>query len=377
MQFSYHKPNSDELKQLGKILTQCFNAPALDEPVYLNRIGIDNTRIIRTDDHIAGGLGLLSMGQWYNGANIPMVGVAAVGIAPEYRGKGAAIALLRSVLEELYTKEIPISVLFSAAQPLYRKAGYEQAGTLCNWEVSTDSIRSQHHTLEVRSLNLDSDLFAKLYDQQAYLNQGFLDRNSVIWQMIKHAETPMYAYQFENEGYIIFQQQQSRLIIRDWVLLTPAAVRQFWTFLANHLSQIDAIEWKSAPVDALNLCLPDQTAKLKWLRAWMLRIVHLEKALQLRNYPNINAELHLDIQDSILSNNQGKFILTVEQGRGTVTSGGRGELQLEIRSLAPLYTGLFTANQLAQASLLTGTPAAIQTAAQIFASPLPWMPDFF
>jgi len=377
MQFTYHTPNSDELKQLGKILTQSFNAPALDEPVYLNRIGIDNTRIIQTDDQLAGGLGLLNMGQWYNGANIPMVGVAAVGIAPEYRGKGAAIALMQSVLQELYTKEIPISVLFSAAQPLYRKAGYEQAGTLCTWEVATDSIQSQQHTLEVRSLSLDSDLFAKLYDQQAYLNQGFLDRNAVIWQMIKRSESPMYAYQFENKGYIIFQQQQSRLIIRDWVLLTPAAVRQFWTFLANHLSQIDYIEWKSAPVDALSLCLPDQTAKLKRLSVWMLRIVHLEKALQLRNYPNINAELHLDIQDSILPNNQGKFILTVENGRGSITSGGRGDLQLEIRSLSSLYTGLFTAEQLARSSLLTGTPEAIQIATQIFASPIPWMPDFF
>ncbi|MEP0916433.1 GNAT family N-acetyltransferase [Leptolyngbya sp. DQ-M1] len=378
MQFTYHTPqHTDEIKQLGKILTQCFNALPSDEAAYLNRIGIENTRILRINDQIGGGLGLLHLGQWYNGANIPMVGVAAVGIAPEYRGKGTAIALLQSVLQELHTKETPISVLFSAAQPLYRKAGYEQAGTLCHWEVSTASIQSKQHTLEVRSLSLDSEMFAELYNQQACLNQGFLDRNTVMWEMIKHSESPMYAYQFENEGYVIFQQKQDCLIIRDWVLLTAAAVRQFWTFLSNHLSQIDRVEWKSAPVDALSLCLPDQTAKVKWIKPWMLRIVHLQRALELRNYPNINAELHLDIQDAMLPNNQGKFILSVENGRGTVTSGGRGELQLEIRSLSPLYTGLFSAEQLALTSLLTGTPEAIQTATQIFASPTPWMPDFF
>ncbi len=375
MQFTYHTPQeTNELKQLGDILIQCFNAP--NEPVFLNRIGIENARILKTNGQIVGGLGLLSLGQWYNGANIPMVGVSGVGVAPEYRGKGTAIALMQSVLQELYAKEIPISVLFSAAQPLYRKAGYEQAGSLCNWEVSTDSIQSQKHTLEVRSLSLESDLFSELYNQQAHLNQGFLDRNAVIWQAIKHSDTQMYAYQFENEGYIIFQQQQNCLVIRDWVLLTPAAVQQFWTFLANHRSQIDRVEWKSSPVDALSLCLPDQSAKIKWLRCWLLRIVHLEKALQQRNYPNISAELHLDIQDSILPN-QGKFILTIENGCGTVASGGRGELQLEIRSLSPLYTGLFTAEQLARSALLTGTPEAIQTATRIFASPIPWMPDFF
>lgn len=378
MQFTYHTPkHPDEIKQLGKILTQCFNAPPSDEAVYLNRIGIENTRILRINDQIGGGLGLLHLGQWYNGANIPMVGVAAVGIAPEYRGKGTATALIHSVLQELYNQETPISVLFSAAQPLYRKAGYEQAGTLCTWEVSTASIGSKKHTLEVRSLSLDSDIFAQLYKQQTCVTQGFLDRSAVMWEMIKHSETPTYAYQFENEGYIIFYQKQDRLIIRDWVLLTPAAVTQFWTFLANHRSQIEQIEWRSAPIDALSLCLPDQTAQIKSISRWMLRIVHLQKALQLRNYPPINAELHLDVRDSLLPNNQGKFILSVENGCGTVTSGGRGELQLEIRSLSPLYTGLFTAEQLALASLLTGTPEAIQTATQIFASPTPWMPDFF
>ncbi|MBE9010894.1 GNAT family N-acetyltransferase [Pseudanabaenaceae cyanobacterium LEGE 13415] len=372
--FTYHTTEyTEELEQLGNILVQCFNATG--EPTFLNRLGIENTRILKSDGEIAGGLGMLSLGQWYNGANIPMIGIAGVGIAPEYRGKGTAIALMRSVLEELYTKETPISVLFSAAQPLYRKLGYEQSGALCTWEVDTHTIQSQEHTLKVQALNLDSDLFEKLYNQQAHLNQGFLDRNSVIWQNIK--DTPIYAYQFENEGYIIFEQKENYINIKDWVLLTPAAVRQFWTFLSNHRSQIDRIEWKSSPVDALNLCLPDQTAKLKWLRCWMLRIVHLQQALQRRNYPNINAELHLDIQDSMLPNNQGKFILTVENGRGIITSGGRGELALEIRSLSPLYTGLFTAEQLAQTGRLSGTPEAIQTATQIFASSTPWMPDFF
>ncbi|HTL89841.1 MAG TPA: GNAT family N-acetyltransferase, partial [Leptolyngbya sp.] len=178
MQFTYHTPQQpDELKQLGNILTQCFNAAG--EPAFLNRIGIENTRILQTEGQIVGGLGLLSLGQWYNGTNIPMVGISGVGIAPEYRGKGSAIALMQSVLRELYAKEIPISVLFSAAQPLYRKLGYEQAGTLCAWEVDTNIIQSKQQVLEVRSLNLESDQFAKLYEQQKY--HGFLDRNAVVW----------------------------------------------------------------------------------------------------------------------------------------------------------------------------------------------------
>lgn len=377
---SYPPEDFEDLKRFGRILMQCFDAPLSDESMYLNRIGAENTRILWADREIVGGLGLLNLGQWYNGVNIPMVGIAAVAIAPEWRGQGTAIALLQSTLQELHDKEVPISVLFSAAQPLYRKAGYEQAGTFCQWEVDTASIQIQSQELPTRSLSLDSELFSLLYEQQARLNHGFLDRNAVIWSNICSFESkaPTYADQFGEEGYIIFQQNQGRLIIKDWVLLTKAAVRQFWAFLASHRSQIDRVEWKSSPVDDLSLCLPDQTAKIKSLSRWMLRIVHLKQALEQRHYPNsLEIELHLNIHDPLFPDNHGLFTLSVSKGKGTLTSGGKGDLQLTINALSPLYTGLFTAEQLARSYQLTGTPEVLQNATQLFSSSSPWMPDAF
>jgi predicted acetyltransferase len=381
MQFTVRPPEDfQDLKQFGRILSQCFDAPVSDEPVYLNRIGAENTRILWANDDIAGGLGLLNLGQWYNGVNIPMIGVAAVGIAPEWRGQGSAIALLHATLQELHHKEVPLSVLFSAAQPLYRKAGYEQAGAFCLWEVDTASIATHAQELLVRSLDLESDFFRNLYNQQAQYSHGFLDRNSVIWSNLYSfdAKSPTYAYQIGEEGYLTFQQSQGRLIVKDWVLPTPQVVQQFWAFLANHRSQIDRVEWKSSPVDLLSLSLPDQTAKIKSLSRWMLRIVHLKQALEQRSYPSqIETELHLDIHDPLLPSNHGLFRLTVSEGKGIVSSGGNGDLQMTINALAPLYTGLFTAEQLVRSYQLSGTIEAIQTATQLFASSIPWMPDAF
>lgn len=381
MQFTFH-PAEDfsDLKRFGRILSQCFDAPLSDEPTYLSRIGVENTRLLWADQEVIGGLGLLNLGQWYNRVNLPMVGVAAVGIAPEWRGQGSAITLLKSTLQELHDREVPLSVLFSAAQPLYRKVGYEQAGAFCIWEVDTASIQLHSQELPVRSLSLDSPLFATLYNQQAQRNQGFLDRNSVIWSNLYSfdAKSPTYAYQIGEEGYITFQQNQGRLIVKDWVLLSPAAMRQFWAFLSHHRSQIDRIEWKSSPIDVLSLCLPDQTAKIKSLSRWMLRIVHLKQALEQRSYPNsIETELHLNVHDSLFSSNHGLFTLSIAKGKGTLTPGGKGELQLSINALSPLYTGLLTAEQLACSYQLNGTATAIETATSLFSSPLPWMPDAF
>lgn len=138
------------------------------------------------------------------------------------------------------------------------------------------------------------------------------------------------------------------------------------------------MRWKSSAIDSLTLLLPEQTAKIKTTSRWLLRIIDVIKALELRGYPpGIQTELHLEIQDNLLTENNGKFILYVANGRGEVTKGGKGELQLDIRELAPLYTSLFTPYHLQIAGKLNGTETAILAATQIFAGASPWMADFF
>lgn len=389
-QFDYRIPaDSTEVQQFGQVLAQCFNSPPSEESVYLERIGRENVRILCDRGRIIGGLGLLQLGQWYGSACVPMVGIAAVGIAPDYRGKGAAIALMQNMLQELHAQGTPLSVLFSAAQPLYRKAGYEQAGTLGTWEIATSSIELRDDSLPIEPVSLDSTEFAALYQQQAQQINGHLDRNSAIWQGLLESrkDIPPYAYRLgtaaQPEGYIIVRQQPEsdhyRLVVKDWVLLTPAAIRRFWSFLAAHRSQIEMIQWRSAPIDPLSLVLPEQNnVKIRSLTRWMLRIVNVKQALETRKYPtSIEAELHFEIQDPLLPANGGKLILTVANGVGTVTSGGRGDLQIEISSLSPLYTGLFSARQLQGCDRLTATDSALTIATQLFAGSPPWMPDHF
>ncbi|MDJ0697493.1 sterol carrier protein domain-containing protein [Mastigocoleus sp. MO_188.B34] len=102
------------------------------------------------------------------------------------------------------------------------------------------------------------------------------------------------------------------------------------------------------------------------------------KALSLRGYhPNLKTELHLEIEDDLILDNSGKFILTVADGRGKVIKGGRGELKLHISALAPLYSGLYSPQQLQIAGKISAPEGAIFAATQLFASVSPWMPDLF
>lgn len=374
-----------DAQHLGAILQQCFNSTPENSEAYFNRIGLDNFRIIRHQGQIAGGLAILQMGQWFGSECVPMAGIAAVGIAPEHRGSGAAVELLRQTLREINAQGVPISALYPATQRLYRKAGYEQGGSDCSWELSTNSIHLSDRSLPMQPVfPLEHEVFYALYSQQAKVTNGYLKRHQAIWEQV--IESPAYAYligrEDQPEGYIIFSQRQednSNLIsIRDWVLLTSAAVRRFWSFIADHRSQIEKVRWHHSTVDSLTLLLPEQTAKIYRSGRWMLRVVDVCKALEKRGYPQrLEAELHLEVRDDLLFENNGKFVLTVADGRGKVTKGGKGELQLNVNGLSPLYTGLFTPEQLQLTGQLQATETALAVATQIFAGSPPWMPDFF
>jgi predicted acetyltransferase len=379
--------DANDAKQLGRILAQCFNSPPDREGTYLNRIGWENFRVIRQADQMAGGLAGIPMGQWWGQQCIPMVGVAAVGIAPEYRGSGAAIALLQHLLRELHANGTPISVLYPATQRLYRKVGYEQGGAHHSWEIATDAIQLKDRSMPLQRVAIDAQPIRDLYAQQAMLSNGYLKRHSAIWQGLTDANSDaVYAYLVGEpespQGYVLFSQRQdgdgAKIRIRDWVALSVDAARRLWTFMADHRSQISSIRWSGGAVDPLLLPLPEQSARIRSMMYWLLRIVHVKAALEQRGYPpNLQVELHLSIDDELLPENTGRYILSVANGRGEVTQGGNGDMTLNIRGLAPLYTGLYTPQQLQLTGYLDATETALATASQLFSGTSPWMPDFF
>ncbi len=400
-QFTYGAiANEAEAKRLQAIISQCFIIPLKEEELYHNSVGKENFRILRQGQDVAGGLAILQMSEWFGEQPVSMGGIAGVGIAPEYRGSGAGLALMQNVLKELRDRQISISTLYSAAQPLYRKVGYEQAGEFCTWEIPTNAIKLQNpkvpseqiQPLAVQLLNLaESDtltLLKKLYDQQAQKINGFLMRHPLLWEnILNEQEGKVYSYIFgeftQPQGYVIFTQKRTEkgtiMQIRDWVLLTTASIQQFWQFMIAHRSQIDHVHWRQSSSEHLTLGLAEPTAKLWRSERWMLRILDVESALTQRGYnPTLEAELHLEIsEDDLFLDNNDKFILRVANGRSEVTRGGRGDLQVTIRSFASLYTGLFSPNQLQLIGQLSGTDQALHTAAQIFLGNLPWRPDFF
>src|SRR5207253_2552448 len=105
---------------------------------------------------------------------------------------------------------------------------------------------------------------------------------------------------------------------------------------------------------------------------WMLRIVNVPAALEARGYPvGVEAELHVQVRDPLLPQNQGRFILSVGDGRGRVQSGGKGTLKLDIKGLGGLYSGHLTPYDLRVMGLLEGPDQALAGATTVFMGPRP------
>ncbi|MBQ16505.1 MAG: GNAT family N-acetyltransferase [Planctomycetaceae bacterium] len=357
---------------------------------YVRRVGAANIRALLQGERRIGSLAVYRTGQWFGGNCVSMGGVAAVGVVPEFRGRGAAAFLMAELLRELFEDGTALSTLFASTQSLYRKCGYECAGSRILRELPLTEIGRTERSLCLTPITLDDpDCLTPLADERARRTAGNLARTPGLWErLVTVPKTDVHGYLLgpteSPQGYILYHQPSdwvhpTILTIRDMLALTPAALRMLWTFIHDHRSIIDVVRWYGPFVDPRLLAPSESRARVVDDSSWMTRIVNVRQALCERGYsPGESHELHLEIVgDAVLAENNGRFVLHVDQGRGDVRAGGRGDLCVDIGTLAPLYTGMHSATSLSVHGSLSGDPLTLQTADRIFAGPEPWMPEGF
>ena len=202
------------------------------------------------------------------------------------------------------------------------------------------------------------------------------------------AEIRAFAYGVERghrlDGYVTYIQNRrvadgrGVLHLTDLVALTPEAGRRLLTFFADHRSLVESVNWVGSPAEPLLLQAGEQEAKVADNVKWMLRVVHVKRALAGRGYPSgLRAEVQFDIQDDLLPGNRGRFVLSVSGGSGRVRKGGRGRVRIDVRGLAALYTGFLSAEELLATGLIYGDTSDLGEASAVFAGPTPWMVEMF
>jgi predicted acetyltransferase len=370
------------------IFQQAFNAPEERLAQYFEIAPTDAWRLADVGERTVGGMLRVPMGQYFGGVPVPMLGVATVAVDPTMRGRGCATGMMQQVVREMHDERCPISTLFASTQHLYRKAGFEQAGSTFTARIATKQIRVGKPTLQLRKMtDADLPMAEALYRKKASRFDGHLDRGPHIWRFARQPRSGVtWRYVVERdgspEGYVVYGQERidgrSDFHVTDLVALTPEAGQSILAFFAGHGTLGRNVSWRSAPNDPLLLLLGENGVELALTDLWMLRITHAPAALTQRGYPaGVRGELHLEVRDDVIPSHNGRCVLHVEDGQGHVEPGGEGRMQIDIRGLASLYTGFRTPRQLSMCGQATGDDASLATAAAMFASNGPWMVDMF
>ncbi len=383
---NYGPVRADEINTLNALLEQALTFGVGGMAPWIEAIGHTNTRAVRRDGRTVAGLAIIPMAHWFGGVSVPTGGITAVGVAPDQRGSGVGLWMLRQMLDELHKQDVPLATLYPATTAFYRRAGFERAAHRVVYEAPLSSFSVRDYTLDATPAGAGQhETLKQLYRRQAEQSSAFIDRPDFYWkQILEPKDKPAYAFLVSRdgvpEGYVVFLHAgwNETLMVRDIVALTPGAGRRIMTLLADHRSMIETVRFVGGANDMILFLMPEQKQKVFRSLDLMLRIVNVTHALSARGYPpSVQAELHLDLTDELLPANNGRWVLRVADGRGVVEPGGQGRLRMHVRDLAALYTGYYNAIEQRQAGTLTGEPADLAAASLVFSGPRPWLPDMF
>ncbi len=382
-----------ELAVADDIVAQAFGSALEDMRSWRQKVeaGGGQLKVLREEGSVVATSVLIPMGQWWSGRRVPMVGIGGVGVAPARRGQGTATRLMQAALRDIRGQGAPLSVLYPSTQTLYRRVGFEQAGSRFELRAQVAGLGFHERSLKLRPVE-ESDLPAlhDVYRRYAQRQQGWLDRSAYAWGRVTHPRGEVaYGYLVEGvngvEGYLYLTRRlvtprdlQQELNLTDLIALTPAAARRLLSFIGDHGSLAREVVWRGGAADPLLYLLREQTYQVKSLFQWMLRVLDVPAALQARGYPTgQSGALHLEVEDELFPENQGRFVLEVENGEAEVRRGGDGDMKLNVRALASLYTGFLSPDVLRFAGALEADELSLRTASALFAGPPPALPDMF
>lgn len=377
-------------EQLADVLSHGFGFPKESANLWFERAGHKNVRVLRDGGRAQGGLLVVPMGQFFGGREVPMLGVAGVGVRPDARGQGLAKELmLRTLLEA--RDAFAISTLYPATVKLYQSVGYERAGARFRVELSPQGLTETPRApgLTIHEVQGCPEELRASYAQSAQRHNGMLARGDYVWRRVyepRDMVTKSFVVRRGDvcEGHAVISNKMSpkgttQVAVTDLAAHTTEAARAILSLLAGYRSIADVVGWHGAPWGALMTEIPERHHKISLTEHFMVRMLHVERALSTRGYnPLVSGEVVVAVQDPALSANSGTYALHVTGGSARVEQSSlAAEVTLTERGLSALYTGFQSAEDLAVRGLAAGTPRALQTLTALFAGPLPCMVDMF
>jgi predicted acetyltransferase len=334
------------------------------------------------------------------GGVLPMAMVSRVGVRTDHTRRGVLTGLMRAQLSGLAE---PIATLRASEGVIYRRFGYGVAtrGRTIRVNRARASLHPHAPTCgHVRVVGLDEamNLLPAIYRRFGPGRPGWLNRNDVRWDMVRHmaplGKAPMvFAVHHGpdgDDGFVEYSvtradwsqpNPRSVLHLEDLMAFSTDAWAGLWRFLLG-VDLVHDVRARLRPLDEpVEQLFVDHRA-VDTLRiddeTW-LRLVDVPTALAARSYGELSGDagsVVIEVRDALLPANSGRYRL----GDGPARPVGEpAELVLDVADLGALYLGDVAPSALAATGRLTAVKAdAVSVADRLFAvAESPWCGSYF
>ncbi len=341
---------------------------------------------LEEDGTLAGHCRLLPGAHWLGGRAVPTLDVASLAVPPEHRGRGVASAMMREAVTVGLARGDGLSVLYPSTTRLYRRLGWEHAGSLTRYRVPARVVPTPGPTLRRGEEPTDWPAIRDCHTAFAATLSGAAVRGEERWEELAALA---HRYVLDDPGapgrleaYALVEHEpipgswQHTLRLTDWAATTPRGLAALATFAGSHGTFARDVVLVDVAPPRWAAVLGEQDLDATGGLAWMARGLDLPVAIAHRGFPaGLGLAVTLRVDDDALPS--GPWRLEVADGRGALTAAPGADVRLTARAVGPLLTGFRSASELASLGLLRGPGEALALLDAAFAGPPPVMLDFF
>src|SRR6266542_5662375 len=265
----------------------------------LGRTPIEELRVLEEDGASVGLLLARFHRMFWGGRPVAASQLSGLSIGAEHRGRGAASELLRAYLEEAHDRGAGVCTLFPATVPLYRRAGYEYAGT---WTLYAAGARHLPHDWPGGYLARpgpadDPAPLQERFARLAPLRNGQVERDTAWWLQdlladLGHGPPQVFLIDGPDgpDGWAILKLSEQvtgtdvavTVQVIDWDAATEGGWRSLLALAAGFASLDATVNWKGPEPEPLALLLREQDLHQVRQQRWVLRIVDVPTAFSAR-----------------------------------------------------------------------------------------------
>lgn len=374
------KAEHSDVPMIELLLRMAFGFSADRSAEYLSHVGWGSFFVVRDGSRLAACAALLETRHRFGGTWVPAANIAHVAVAPEARGTGLAVPLIDALSRTAASRGAAMVTLFASARPVYRKCGFELAGSEMIYEAETSALPTRTD-LNFRRVDLDDPMLLQAYDDKTVNEAGLLDRTDRHWKEVRRAPRHALAAYAAGDGplaayAIIDASDPTCLVIRDWSASTRAAATGLLAFFGRFRSIYPTVRWHGGPHDDLIAAMPDKGWRLAHQEDWLARILDPRAALASRGYQASEGRLGFSITQH--DGSRSDLALDIAAGVPQVRDGTAGDaptLTLGAQTFATLFTGFRSASRLRRQGLIETDAEGARLADLIFGGPAPWFAE--